>query len=502
MSWNGYFSYAGTEIINVARMRAYRENLNLAWFRPGYEDSQFLGTMRDEIYGSPLLDAPWRDQDNPDSIDFYGVYPVNVQGLDDSTRTAEVTESILDGGVVGRLRNSTRSIVFECALLAGSECGADYGVEWLKKILNGANCEPNSLSNCAGNRLDFYNCAPTYSLDGITPDTQQNQIVRARWDGGYWVAGVDVSVDTPLLDGGTPSTTFTEFWDGGTPLTTGGVLSPPYSPPFEPEDLPTIPWTPQECLIEFERHLRNVAFIDGPTITKKRQMTSGDWMVMVTFTAVAGDPYRFGTPINIVSNFLGPGFIWGADVGMFDDSGEEITDTACLPVTWEPLVDPLCPVVQAPPSVPDAGMNCFDVPEDWVRRWFTVNADQIPEWGDVVPLLQVEALFADVRNLRVRFYSDDGSHVITDTCDPLMDLVVTYIPFDYTLIVDAESRTVFAADAFGNLRRADSLVRASDGTPFEWPVISCGDGLIVAVDVPEDSEDLPAVSLSLASRGA
>lgn len=506
MAYIGYIKYAGTEIINVARLRKYQQALGLAWFKPGFEDSQYMEAMLGEAYTTPALDSPWLDRDNVDSADFYGVYPLSIKGIEDSTRDAQVTESVLDGGVVGRLREATRSIVFEVVLLAGSECGADYGFNWLKKALKGANCAPNSTTNCAGDQLDFFSCAPFYDPHGVAADTIGGvPIVRAVIDGGYFYAGDDYSVDTPVFDGGTPApSAWVYTFDGGTPSSTGGILTPPYSPPFDevPPTPPTPPFGPQDCLPEFERHFRNVAFTDGPTITKKKELTNGDQVWTATFTAVCGVPWQFGSPTLVASGWLGASFEWGPDEGTFNDAPVTHVDEACLPAAWEPLTDPLCPALVPPPSVPETALGCFSAPSVWTRRQFTVSEDLVPEWGDVVPVLTVTTPFAEMRNLRVRFYSDDGTHVVTETCTPVADFLFQYLPISYTVVVDAEARVVYAVDTLGNQRRADSLVYASDGTPFEWPVLSCGEGLIVTTDLPQDSLQAPEVSLSLVSRGA
>src|SRR5262245_40253492 len=125
MAWDGFFSYAGQEVINASRTEAYTRNAGVGWLQ-GCSGTTDLGPMLGEQYTSPMIDpAPWADPDAPESYDFYGVYPLGVTGLEDSTRQAVVTESIGDGGVAGRIRHATRTVVFSVALVGGSDCACD-----------------------------------------------------------------------------------------------------------------------------------------------------------------------------------------------------------------------------------------------------------------------------------------------------------------------------------------------------------------------------------------
>lgn len=498
MAYLGYYKYGGVEIINMARVRAYQQNLNIAWLTPGYDDSDQIPAMLGESYETPFLDpAPWVDDSNIESTYFYGLYPLSITGIDDSTRDAQVTESILDGGVAGRIRNATRSIVFEAALLAGSEPAVEYGLNWLKKVLLGRGCL--NTTACSGSDLEFFSAAPFYDPFGPADPANDSSLVLARLDGGYWIGNEDQSVDSPLIDGGDPTTVFSTFYDGGTPAATGGELSPPYPDPFGPEPVP--PFSPADCLVEFQRHLRNVTFTTGPTVTRKKKLTSGDHVWFVQFTAVAASPWQFGAEIDILSGFLGPAPQWGTSVsgGTITLSPVSQTDMECPTTVFEPLVDPLCPALIAPPTVPAVDLNCFDPPTSWLRRQFTIPGSKIPQWLDVVPLVRVAADFADLRNLRIRFYTDNGTHVVSDNCDMVADMLFSYLPMDYTMVVDAAAKQIYVIDPDGNQRRADSLVFSSDGSPFEWPLFSCDSGLVVAADLPAGQVS-PVIDVSLMGR--
>ena len=179
MAWPGWFSYAGTEIINVDRTEAYAPP---GWFKAVYKNGN-LGPMMGEVYASPLQDdAPWTDPDDLNSYDFWGVYPLDVGGIEDSTATATVQESTLDGGLVGRSRRTTRTMTFSAVLIGASECAVEYGLRWLKQVLAGGPCGGSNDTNCGGNDLCFLRCEPTldWASDGDPTDCLDGYVYSLR----------------------------------------------------------------------------------------------------------------------------------------------------------------------------------------------------------------------------------------------------------------------------------------------------------------------------------
>lgn len=119
-------------------------------------------------------------------------------------------------------------------------------------------------------------------------------------------------------------------------------------------------------------------------------------------------------------------------------------------------------------------------------------------WGEVVPKVEIHAKYADVRNLRVRFYADvDGNgSVADDACAYCGDILFSYVPQNSTLVFDGSDEVIYLQGPGGSRRRADNLVFKTDGTPFEWPSLSCGFGYVVTLDLPQAQEP-PVVDLSL-----
>lgn len=435
MGWSGYFSLGGTEIINAERTETYLQAARVPWFIPQY-NTDAISTLAAETYVNSWVDEPpWGDPDNPDTYRFWGVYPLRVDGLEDSTREAAVTENIGNGASIGPIRAGSRSIVFSAVLLGESECAVEAGFNWLKAALSVGPCDGGG---CDGFDLCYFSCEPC--LPEGCGDTQQER---------------------------------------------------------------------DDCIAHYARTQRQVQVITGPRITSKRTFSDNCVMWAVTFTAVAGVPFEFGAEIELIEGFGVSNDPWVPEIipadWAFDINAEEVFDFDCARPAYEPIVDPLCPAIEVPPSVPSIPVGCWTPPESWDRRWFTLPRKYVPYWSDVVPVIRVQAQSAEVRGLRLRFYADldANASVLEDPCAYCGDILFSYIPPDTTLVFDGVTERVIAEGPGGALQRADSLVFKTDGTPFEWPSLSCGLGYVVAVDFPHDQEGfvMPAIDVSIVPRG-
>lgn len=437
MGWGGYGEYAGNEIYNSARTEAYAKSANAYWFKGCYDDEWLPLMLGDGAnYTTPLQDnAPWVDEDAPESFDFWGAYPIDISGIEDSSRTSTVNESTLDGGIPGRIRHATKSVVFSVALLGATECAVDYGMRWLRRALLPGPCDGTlSVATCLGDDFCYLNCAPC-----MDPD--------------------------------------------------------PADGPLDPED----------CLDPFRRTLKKFAIISGPSVTSKRIMSDGcATMWTVTFTGVAGTPWEYGAEIPIIEDFMKPGVTnpYVSDVvGVATLNGTVTSDAGCAQQVWTPFVDPLCPALVAPPEPPTIPLGCYVPPANWLRRQATIPPEYIPLWDSVVPTVSISATSQDLRNLRLRFYANTfNTPTVQDNCAYCGDIVVSYVPAGHTLILDGVNERVYMMAPGGVQRRADSLVFATDGTPFTWPQLSCGSGYIVTFDLPQTTKVNPVVDLSLTPR--
>ena len=422
MAWMGYFEIDGQEIINVSRTETYAAAYGVS-LRKVFRNSA-LGPMLGQTYTNPTTDdAPWMDPIQPESGDFLGVYPLSITGIEDATTFSSVTESVLDGGVVSRPRSASRTVVFSALLVATSDCGAEYGMRWLRTALQGGTCTDQS---CRGATMCYLRCEPK------TGDT----------------------LDTHL------------------------------------------------------RSLHRVSPTLGPVVSLKAPLSGCDSVVwQVDWTMVAGMPYEFAAERPLVSNFND-----GADdfyvnpayaSERYDSDGVTTTEFVCLPSVYRPVFDPACPQVIAPPPLPSVAIGCFNFPSEFERRFFTIPAAEIPSWGQVVPTIELKVGLTDVRNLRLRFYSDVGAtgDPTSDPCAYCGDIVFSYLPAGSTFIFDGVERVTQVLSPGSPPRRADAVVFKSDGTPFDWPELSCGFNYLVTLDLP-GGETFPDVSMSLTSKVA
>lgn len=495
--WKGWVSYGGNEILNVHRTEAYARQAQLRWFKPVYKNTSLAAMLGDgDDYTTPLADnAPWTDPDSPDSYRFYGVYPLDINGIEDSSRSSTVTESVRDGGNPGRLRHGTKTIVFSVVLIGEDDAAVSYGFRWLKQTLLAGPC--GSDIDCTGTELCYLDSEPQVDLDAV-----ETTIVS-----GPAVSQID-------LDGSAPSSGAGTVYDGGA-ASDDNVVTTDYDgsgPTITGNPVPVIvtsATSAEDCLDPLLRSLRKVVFNSGPSVTSQRTTTDGSAVWTATFTGVAGEPWEYGGEVEVIEGFLDPAvdIPWAGGVvpegGFVDLDGQIVNEAECVVKVYSPLQDPLFPSVIPPPPPPSVPLGGYSPPANWRRRQITIPANYIPLWGEVVPKFSIHARTAEVRNLRLRFYADvDGDGDITDDpCAFCGDIVVSYIPEGSTLTFDTSERQVYVVDASQRRRSASAVVFATDGTPFEWPVLSCGMGYIVTLDLPQ-TQHAPVFDLSLFSRVA
>jgi len=464
VAWDGYFTLDGAEIINVARTEAYASGQ--PWFVPAFENDALPVLLGDTTYNNPIDDeAPWVDPDNEESGGFYGVYPLSISGIENSTRGSTVVESSTDGGVPGRLRHGTKAVVFNVVLMGETEAAVEYGLAWLRRALLGDKCDP-TLATTTSTGADLAYLA---SEPGI-PTRVLNERV--------------------------------EVVDGGDSAGSGAELGPqrvryayPQSPGQYARDLE---------MQKYGRMLRHFVVNEGPTVTSKHKMSCGGAAWTVSFTGVAGSPFEFGIPKPIIQGFMSPEvsdpWVPGVTKGPFEINPYDAPEWACGDNIWEPIYDPFCAALVAPPGPPSVPMGCFTPPESWARRWITVPAEEVPLWGQVMPVIQVYAPFG-LRNMRVRIYETEAGGPEQNPCGYRGDLVFSYIPAGGTMVFDAATEAVWVITEYGHKRRADSLVFRTDGKPFDWPFLSCGYAHTFTFDMVHSTlVTPPVIDISLVTR--
>ena len=488
MAWNGYFTFGGTEVINVARTEAYARNAGIGWFKPVYRN-EALPLILGDTYTSPLQDdAPWTDPDDLSSYDFYGVYPLDITGIEDSTVTAEVVESTRTGGVVQAPRHATKTIVFSTVLVGASECAVEFGMRWLKAAINGCGCLGRHRGLCGGTDLNYLSCEPAVDLNFTSGSATYERIVV---DGG-----VAAAPGATPVNGGTAAKPGGQIVNGGGAIVQDSTIV---------EVAPTFDLT--ECFDPYLRVLHKATATTGPSVTSKGLMSNGGAAWTVEWTIVAGDPYEYSAEVPLVVGFLDPtvdvpypgdlvppGAVW-------DPDGYVTTDPPCPVEVYSPVFDPACPLLIPPPAVPTISPVCFTFPTNFTRRSFTIPKQDVALWSGTVPILTIHTpASAEVRNLRVQFFDDPGDDATPDDlCDPEGDVVFTYLPSDSIVTFDAVAHLIYIDTPGQGRRRADSVATNSDGGPFDWPELVCGAGHVVTIDM-EQTQVTPVIDLTLVQK--
>lgn len=161
MTYLGYMALANDEgetleLVNAARVKAYTDNLAPSIGLRGCDDCEGLPAALGEDYTTPTEDfAPWYDPTDPATADFYGVYPLGFEGIDDSTRSIESAELTGDGSVVVGSRFAGKDIRVTGMAFAKDEAALYAGVSWLNSALNGT-----EEGRCFGDRLNIFSSCP------------------------------------------------------------------------------------------------------------------------------------------------------------------------------------------------------------------------------------------------------------------------------------------------------------------------------------------------------
>jgi len=280
MAWAGYYEFGGVEIINATRTEKYAKNAGLGWFTPVYKAADIEQIMGDQ-YDSPMQDdAPWTDPDVLDSYDFYGAYPLSVQGVEDSTTTGDVIESTLDGGIVGSVRRSTRTMVFQVVLVGGSECATEYGMRWLKSALSPGPCASKDAARCEGLDLCYFSCEPCIDWNNCDDPTYCRQKYQRSLLNTACLTGPTVQSKTTTSSGG-------EAWVVGFTIVAGnpyeyGMEQPLIAGFMNPRvDIPYVGGVvPEGAMFDEEGYDQNEVSCPAPTYQPLFDPTCGQQIIL------------------------------------------------------------------------------------------------------------------------------------------------------------------------------------------------------------------------------
>lgn len=227
--FNGWLEYAGIEIINAARTRRYVE-----LFLPGLSvtcPTTGLQAARGQAnYVSPAADsAPWYRASRPATGRFYGLFPGELIGADDSSRGVSLIELSGDGATHAKPRYASREIKFTVLALAADEEAMSEGLAWLRDALATGEC--GDSGGCVDNELRMYSALPANGtadnhmlrtflrvevLDNVTVTKEFNsQRAAAKRISFTFSAGVPWAFTPKLMVGNVVMSTGTSFTDPG-----------------------------------------------------------------------------------------------------------------------------------------------------------------------------------------------------------------------------------------------------------------------------------------------
>lgn len=183
MAYDGYVEFDNAELFNVARTYLLSRANGVGTVRIL---GRVLDWLKDDLgfgltgfglggfglggfgIGSPddwadITLAPWYDSGVVASGEFFGLVPLSINGLDDSSLESTPVEYITDGGNSGRPRNATQPLVFNVGIIASTERGAEYGKRWLDRRLRGS----GSPIFCSGAELHYFRYAGEAGDTGV-----------------------------------------------------------------------------------------------------------------------------------------------------------------------------------------------------------------------------------------------------------------------------------------------------------------------------------------------
>lgn len=174
-------------------------------------------------------------------------------------------------------------------------------------------------------------------------------------------------------------------------------------------------------------------------------------------------------------------------------NASESVRTMFAVVPPDPLADPLCPPIPAPPRPPVILDDCIADPPSWRRYFYKIPAAEVSDWLTELPTLIINsgnggnALDPQgAKQIRIRIYPNPFNYP-TDQLDLenfCSEQIISYMPPFTTLTLDGPLRRVFAEVQGSASRPADHLLYGTGGTPPTWPELTCGIQYMISIDEP------------------
>jgi hypothetical protein len=176
--------------------------------------------LQDTVYRPEL--APWANINIPQSLEFGGIWVMSMQGFGPPTISRPITELVGSGAYAGPARDTSAAMTFNALLIACTNAGLQYGLDWLTCQLRATNTADGVLQFFAAHpghsaadpstllrerRNVVLTQAPTVSQQwnagGV--DNQQETVALVTWvltalNPYSWYPQIDVPVDWDVID--------------------------------------------------------------------------------------------------------------------------------------------------------------------------------------------------------------------------------------------------------------------------------------------------------------
>ena len=134
--YDKYLAINGVELLNVTRTSAYIDAFLPSLHVAHTDPMDLQAVLGHTTYKDPRQDsAPWYKPARPATAQFFGLFPGQITGLSDSSRTVKVTEMVGDGAVQSMPRNGSREMKVTALALASTDEGMAEGLAWLRDTL-------------------------------------------------------------------------------------------------------------------------------------------------------------------------------------------------------------------------------------------------------------------------------------------------------------------------------------------------------------------------------
>lgn len=196
---------------------------------------------------------------------------------------------------------------------------------------------------------------------------------------------------------------------------------------------------------------------------------------------------------------------FGGAIPYFDGN---TPDTPTLAYTWEgatnaspsrrttlvvpepnPLADPDCDPLPAPPRPPVVLDSCIEDVVTWRRYWSGISSTEVAYWLEEIPTLQLHTDDQPARQVRIRIYPNPDELPLNEI-DPssyTSEQIISYIPPNTEMTLDGVLQRAFASVNGAPPVAADHLLYGTGGVPATWPTLTCGQAYAISFDVDVES---------------